>query len=244
MKIAIVAGGGGHFSTALAVMESLGKDDNVLLFLRKYAFEGDRAVSLEYQTATSLGIHFEIITTARLQRTFTRHTLPSLLKMPTGFFQALTQLKKYKPDVLFSTGGYVSLPVCFAAKTLGIPIVIHEQTLGFGLSNKIVSKFAQKVCVSFPTSEKYFPKEKVVLTGNPMKQFKVKSLKFKVSSEPLPLIYITGGSSGAHAINQIVFSCLEKLLEKYRIIHQTGDSQQFLDFEKQEKLKNSLPERK
>lgn len=247
MKLLIVAGGGGHFAPALAVIEKLPKDVEVLVVGRKYVFEGDKTLSLEYQTATKLGIPFKPLTTGRLQRKFTRYTINSLLKIPVGLSQATAILTKFRPDVVLSFGGYVSVPVGLAAYILRIPVVVHEQTFEAGISNKLVAKFAKKICISWGESGKFFPKKKVVLTGNPLrKEFEMGDLrtdKFKKEQAHVkePTIYITGGSSGSHAINILVEGCVEKLLEKYNIIHQVGDSKQYSDFERLGRLRDSLP---
>jgi UDP-N-acetylglucosamine--N-acetylmuramyl-(pentapeptide) pyrophosphoryl-undecaprenol N-acetylglucosamine transferase len=156
-----------------------------------------------------------------------------------GFYQSLKTLRQIKPDVVLGFGGYVSLPVVLASFFLKIPIVIHEQTLEAGFANKLEAKFASKICISWKSSEKYFPKNKTVLTGNPLRRIilKTKSLK---KEDGLPIIYITGGSSGSHAINSLVEKSLEKLLEKFVIIHQSGDAKAYADFEKLQAEKNKL----
>src|SRR3990167_6775375 len=174
MKIVII---GGHLTPALSVIEALPKDAQILYIGRKYSLEGDKALSLEYQAITKKGIPFSAIKTGRLQRRITRYTLPSLVKIPYGFGQSLTILRRFKPNVVVGFGGYVSLPVILAAKTLKIPIVIHEQTLEAGFTNKIVAGFADKICISFESSHKYFPKEKTVLTGNPIRRTLIKPSK-------------------------------------------------------------------
>ena len=153
MKVAIV---GGHLSPALAVAEKL-KDQEVFYIGRKYTFEGDMGISLESQEMEKLNVPFFDLKTARLQRKFTKHTLPSLLKFPAGFIQAYKILIKIKPDVVLGFGGYLFLPVALAAKLLKIPVVVHEQTLEAGFTNKFVSKFAKKICLSWESSKKYFP---------------------------------------------------------------------------------------
>lgn len=229
MKIVIV---GGHLSPALAVIDALPKDTKVLFIGRKYTFEGDRAFSLEYKTILSLKISFAPITTGRLQRKFTKYTIISLFKFPYGFIQSFFLLLNFNPDVVLGFGGYVSLPVMLAAFFLRMPIVIHEQTLEAGLSNRIIAFFAKKVCISWESSRKFFPQEKTVLTGNPIRQFRIKNLELRIKGENqnLPIIYITGGSSGSHFINVLVEDCIKKLLEKFTIIHQTGDAQEYRDF--------------
>jgi len=261
MKVVIAVGGGGHFAPALAVIEQMPKDWEILLVGRKHTFEGDQALSFEYQTAKRLGLQFETITTGRLQRKLTRHTFTSLIKMPIGLAQAKKILAKYKPDVVLSFGGYISVPVALAAAIQHVPIVIHEQTLGAGLANKISSRFASKICLSWEESAKFFPKEKTVLTGNPLREefftkviarssekqndaaipTEIASL-LSVARNDEKLIYITGGSGGAHGINVLIEGCLEKLLEQYSVIHQTGDARQFGDFDRLEKKKMQLPE--
>ncbi|MDP3988471.1 MAG: UDP-N-acetylglucosamine--N-acetylmuramyl-(pentapeptide) pyrophosphoryl-undecaprenol N-acetylglucosamine transferase [Candidatus Levybacteria bacterium] len=243
MKIAFI---GGHLSPLLAVIDELPKNIEAVVIGRKHALEGDKVVSLEYQTITKRGILFENIITGRLQRRFTARTILSLLKFPFGFIQSFAVLKKIKPDVIMSFGGSVSFPVSLAGFLLGIPIVVHEQTLEAGLSNKIVSLLAKKVCISWESSSKFFPKSKIVLTGNPIRKFPIsnflasrRSGQFPISNK-FPTIYITGGSLGSHGINVLVEGCLEKLLNHYQIIHQTGDAKEYGDFDRLKKLKNNL----
>lgn len=252
MKIVVTAGGGGHFAAALAVMQAMPKDWEVLMIGRKYAFEADKTISLEYQTAQALGIVFTSLPSSRLQRKWTKQTIPSLLKFPAGFFQAYRILQSHKPSLVLSFGGYSSLPVVLAASLLGIPIVLHEQTLQAGLANKISAYFARAVCLSWEASKRYFPANKTVVTGNPLNvaiMDKKSSLIQSVGTEEasLPLLYITGGSLGSHAINLLIEGCIEKLLEKYVVIHQTGDALQYKDFdrltEKRSRMSLSLQKR-
>lgn len=237
MKLVIV---GGHLSPALAVIDALPKDTNVLFIGRKYVFEGDKAFSLEYKTIVDQKIPFAEISTGRLQRKFTRHTISSLLKIPYGFIQSFFILQKFKPDVALSFGGYLSVPVGIAAFLLRIPLVIHEQTLERGFANKILSIFAKKICISWETSRKYFPKSKTVLTGNPIRKFTINNLQLTIDNK-LPTIYITGGSSGSHFINTLVEGCIEELLKKFIVIHQTGDAQEYNDFDRLQKIREGLP---
>jgi UDP-N-acetylglucosamine--N-acetylmuramyl-(pentapeptide) pyrophosphoryl-undecaprenol N-acetylglucosamine transferase len=249
MKVLIAVGGGGHFSPALAVIEKLPKDWGILLVGRKHAFEGDPALSLEYQTANRLGLRFEPLTTGRLQRKITRHTVMSLFKMPVGFAQAATIINTYHPDVVLSYGGYISVPVILAAALYRIPIVIHEQTLHAGLANKIAARFAAKICISWEESREYFPKEKTVLTGNPLRRAFIQGTSDQRlgarfdKKDNLPVIYITGGSGGAHGINVLIEGCLGKLVERFIVIHQTGDARQFNDYDRLEQAKTKLPEK-
>ena len=227
MKVVII---GGHFSPALAVIEEL-KDEEVYYLGRKHTFEGDKAISLEQEEITKLGIPFYAINTARLQRKFTRHTVPSLVKFPLGFTQSLRILRQIRPEVVLGFGGYVSLPVVLAAFFLKIPVVIHEQTLEAGFANKIEAKFARKICISWQSSQQYFPKQETVLTGNPLRKIVLNAQPFREETG-LPKLYITGGSSGSHVINLLVEESLEKLLKKFTVVHQTGDARAYADFER------------
>lgn len=237
MKILVT---GGHFTPAYAVIEKLKNNNEIIFVGRKYAFEGENSESLEFKTISELGIKFYDLKTGRFQRRFTKHTIPSLLKVPGGIIKAISLVKKINPDIVLTFGGYIGLPVSLAAYISGVPIVVHEQTQDAGLSNKIISRFAHKVCVSFESSRKYFPQNKVVFTGNPVRQEIFKPLKSIDIPENLRIIYITGGSTGSHFINDLVLGSLSRLLEKYVVIHQTGDSGVFRDFEKLEKARRSF----
>lgn len=243
MKVLII---GGHLTPALCVIENL-KNEEVFYVGRKHAMEGDSALSLEYQTINKLKIPFYEIKTARLQRKFTRYTLSSFIKFPAGFLQAVKILKQIKPDVVVGFGGYVSIPVIISAYFLKIPSVIHEQTLEIGFANRILSSFATKICISWQSSFKFFPKSKTISTGLPIKKEIIfaKKISKKGSNEnqkqDLPFLYITGGSLGSHKINNLVEEIIPKLLNNFYIFHQTGESG-FKDYEKLNDLKNSLKE--
>ncbi|MEK7559294.1 MAG: UDP-N-acetylglucosamine--N-acetylmuramyl-(pentapeptide) pyrophosphoryl-undecaprenol N-acetylglucosamine transferase [Patescibacteria group bacterium] len=240
MKIAII---GGHLSPALSIIEKIPEEWDVVFIGRKYIFEGDKAISLEYKTIKELGVEFENLNTGRFQRKFTRSTIPSLLKLPKGFYSAIRILNKHKPDVILGFGGYIQLPVIVAAFFKKIPVVIHEQTLEAGISNQICAKFAKKICISWESSARFFPKEKTVITGIPLRKDTVKINKTKPSElRRIQQIFITGGSSGSHFINEAVEKSILEILY-YKIIHQTGDSRKFNDFERLSEIKENLPEK-
>jgi UDP-N-acetylglucosamine--N-acetylmuramyl-(pentapeptide) pyrophosphoryl-undecaprenol N-acetylglucosamine transferase len=246
MKIVII---GGHLTPALAVIDALPKDSEIIFYGRKYALEGNKTHSLEYSVVTSRKIPFIAIDSGRLQRTLTRYTYLSLIKIPKGFFQALLALMTNRPDVVLGFGSYLSLPIGLAAKILHVPLVIHEQTLNAGLANKLLSFFADKICISWQQSAKYFPKKKTILTGNPIRKWsrldrdpEWKLPSGQISNGKLPLIYITGGSTGSHAINVLIEGCLEQLLERVSIVHQTGETQLYNDYKRLLFVKESLSE--
>lgn len=150
-------------------------------------------------------------------------------KFIRGYFEAKEIISEFDPDVVFSKGGYVSLPVGLAAHSLGYPLVIHESDSVMGLSNKILAKRADKVCISYPP--KSYPdieKEKLAYTGNPVRSDIYDGSKERAMTEfnlhdKLPVLMVVGGSQGALAINQVVSESLPKLLSKYQIIHVSGE---------------------
>ncbi|MCL5970033.1 MAG: UDP-N-acetylglucosamine--N-acetylmuramyl-(pentapeptide) pyrophosphoryl-undecaprenol N-acetylglucosamine transferase [Patescibacteria group bacterium] len=240
MKLVIT---GGHLSPMLNIIEELPKEYSVFVIGRKRAIEGDKTVSLEYEAIRQKGIVFKSIIAGRLQRKWTKKTLFSILKLPIGFFQSFFILLFNRPSAVLSFGGYVSFPVVISAFLQRIPVVIHEQTQKIGLSNKIASYFAKKICISWEDSRKFFPENKVVMTGNPVKKYPISNVKFPMSNENIPLIYVTGGSSGSHKINLTIEEILPKLLEKYRVIHQTGDAKEYGDFDRFSEFKESLSQK-
>jgi UDP-N-acetylglucosamine--N-acetylmuramyl-(pentapeptide) pyrophosphoryl-undecaprenol N-acetylglucosamine transferase len=239
---------GGHLTPALAVIAKLksNKKLQIYYFGRKYSFEGKQILSEEFQIVPKSGVKFISLTTGRLQRKFTRYTLPSLLKIPLGFFQAFYYLIKIKPSLILSFGSYVSVPVVITGWLLGIPIISHEQTIFPGLANKINAKFSSLISVSHKESLEAFPSSKTILTGNPVRQevFKIVSTPFlrevrlQVKKTRFPLIYITGGNQGARIINQTVRDSLPQLLKKHLVVHQTGS----LDFQSSINFFDQLPE--
>jgi len=239
MKIAIC---GGHLTPALAIISELKKRnvDDIVFIGRSRAMEGDHSLSAESAVIPNLGIKFYAIPVGRLQRRFTRYTIPSLLKAPAGVVAATLILSQEKPDIVMSFGSYVALPVVIAAWILGIPSITHEQTVKGGLANKIISYFAKKIALSWPDSLALFPKEKCVITGNPVRS---EILNVKKKRTNLPMIFITGGNQGAHSINEVVLEIVEPLLEKYEVTHQTGSAERFRDYEMVQARVLTLPKR-
>lgn len=232
-KIAIA---GGHLSPALAVIQELKKQDKweIYFFGRKYAFSEHKGASFEYKTVKKLGIFFKDIAPVRVKFGI------SIFYFFASLLRAVKVLAQIKPDLVLSFGGYVSFPVNIAAWMLKIPIVIHEQTVYPGFANKFFAKLADKILISWQETEEFFPREKTVFTGNPIRRELLtvkKETDLVKSKEELPLVYITGGATGAHSLNTAVEKILSPLLEKYRIIHQCGDSH----FQDYERIKEKLP---
>lgn len=244
MKVLIT---GTHFTPAQAVIEELSKnypDFKIVYVGRKTTMEGDKTPSVESKVLSNLRIKFVPIIAGRLSKVFEIETFFSLFKIPIGFIQAFFIVLLEKPDVLLSFGGYVGFPLVFASWLLSVPSVLHEQTLVSGLANTMSSLFADKIAVSF-NKEYPFPKEKMVITGNPIRAQVLNednlSLEYqkiiKHSKDTnLPIILVTGGNQGAHIINKVVEKILDKLLKIACVIHQTGDSK-FKDYERLSQIK-------
>lgn len=235
---------GGHVTPALAVIEELEKKQwQVYLFGRQYASETDKTISMEVELLREKNLTFIPITTGKVQRHWDKHTLISYLRIPIGFFQALIYLLKIRPRVILSFGGYLSVPVVFIGWLLRVPIITHEQTASFGLASKFNSFFANKIAISWSSSRKYFPQNKIVLTGNPIRKdilkFDKKIWQVFDFDEKLPLIFITGGNQGSHIINQTTQEIISQLVKDYNVFHQTGRLE--ADFDVLGKIRQKLP---
>lgn len=218
---------GGHITPALAVIEALRGDASIVFFGRKYAMEGSSIPSFEYRLITEINIRFISITAGRLHRYVSRHTILSFFKFPVGCIQAMWYCVRIRPSLIVSFGGYVALPVAIAAWFCRIPVITHEQTLVPGLANRIIARIARRVCVTFPETLSYFPKDKAVVTGLPMRRelfSPSKAEPFTADLPHYPLIYVTGGGTGAQSLNRLLFPILPDLLKKYTIVHQVGDA--------------------
>ncbi len=232
---------GGHAgTTAMAVVDEIlrkyGKDNVDVYWIGvRTAFEGSKVSSLESDFLFKLGVKSYFIHAGRLQRVFTRWTIPALLKLPVGFFQSLFILLRIRPQVVLSFGGFASFPVVFWSFFLGIPVVIHEQTAAAGRANLFGAFFAKEVAISRRESRRFFSSKKTVLVGNPV-MTQIWDVPFKEEKSNPPVIYITGGSRGSVAINNAVLGIIESLLDRYYIIHQTGK----LDFDRVKRERDLL----
>lgn len=263
MRLVVTGGGsGGHLSPALAVIEELKKrfkEKNLpleILFIGgNLGMEGARGSSVEQTILPPTGIPYVFISAGKLQRRFSFSSLGLLWGAIPGFFQSFYHLLKFKPDVIFATGGFVTVPAVASAWLLRIPIIIHEQTAAVGLANKIAGLFARIVAISFLVSQKEFNPRKTVLTGNPVRpkilavrQDRREWLQVNVQrgvpsqASQAPSLYVTGGALGSHLINETIMGILPNLLQKHRVVHQCGDNGKFKDYEKLMQLKESLPE--
>lgn len=238
---------GGHLSPAVAVIQELEKrrDFDIYFLGRRYNFSEHKSLSFEYETVKKIDVTFYDISAVRVKKEILFTNLLSVFYFLFSFFQAVKILLKIKPKVILSFGGYVGFPVGLAAWVLKIPVVVHEQTIHPGFTNKIFSKFAKKILISWSDSQKFFPKEKTILAGNPLRKEILSpksSVNFFKTDERLPIIYITGGSTGAHSLNIVAEKSLSELLKKYKVIHQCGDSH-FKDYERIKQAKEDFSEK-
>jgi len=240
-NIDIVFTGGHAGTTALSVVDEIKKRNlpwKLSWIGSKQAIEGKNITTLEAKIFPSKEITFYSLLTGRLQRRFTLWTIPSLFKIPLGFFHALYLLLKIKPKVVISFGGFAAFPVVVVSFLLRIPVVIHEQTAAIGRSNKYSVFFAKVILLSREESRRYVGgKKRVEVIGNPTKSdyFQINS---KAGLSSPPELLIIGGSRGSVQINRLVKPIIKKLLEKYHVVHQVGP----VEYKSFLKIKDQLAE--
>lgn len=216
---------GGHAaSSAFVVAEEIRRQKlpwDIYWIGFKSSIEGEKVSTLSSMFFPKYGIKTYNLYMGRIQRQWTVHTIPSLLKIPVGFVHSALLLLKIKPDVVLSFGGFSAYPVVFISYLLRIPVIIHEQTSVAGRANRYSSLFAKKIAISRETSRIYFPKSKTVLTGNPIPREMILSEMSGQLSEPISIM-ITGGQSGSVTLNNAVEKVLPSLVKKYMVVHLTG----------------------
>ena len=223
MKKIVMTGGGtaGHVTPNIALMPALKENGYEISYIGSYT-------GMEKQLIEEQNIPYYGISSGKLRRYFDWKNFSDPFKVLKGYGQAVRLLKKLKPDVVFSKGGFVSVPVVLAAKRCKIPAIIHESDLTPGLANRLAIPSASKVCCNFPETMKYLPEGKAVLTGSPIRQELLSGKKEAAISycgfegRNLPVILIVGGSSGSKVINSAVRAILPELLDHFSIIHLCG----------------------
>ncbi|EKD95413.1 MAG: hypothetical protein ACD_24C00494G0005 [uncultured bacterium] len=223
---------GGHHTSAIPVIKEIWRRNanvEIYWFGHKYSMKGDKNTTLEFRQITSLGISFFALQAGKVYKTY---NIFRLVKVPLGFLHAFILLMQIKPNLILSFGGYLAVPVVIAGYILKIPSITHEQTMVTGYANKVISKFARRIMLSWVESEKYYPKNKTVLTGIPLRKeiFVSSSNNFEVNKQ-LPTVYVTAGKTGSHKINLLIKESLPKLLDMANIIHQCGDHSYYKDFD-------------
>jgi undecaprenyldiphospho-muramoylpentapeptide beta-N-acetylglucosaminyltransferase len=222
MKKIVLTGGGtaGHVTPNIALLPELKKQGYEIHYIGSY--EG-----IESKLIPELDVSYYGIASGKLRRYIDLKNISDPFKVVKGLHQARVLLKQIKPDVVFSKGGFVSVPVVVAAKSRGIPCVIHESDMTPGLANKICIPCASRVCTNFPETIKHLPAEKAVLTGSPIRQelfhgSRERGLSFCGFDKIRPVVLIIGGSLGAASVNTAVRSILPALLKEFQVIHLCG----------------------
>jgi UDP-N-acetylglucosamine--N-acetylmuramyl-(pentapeptide) pyrophosphoryl-undecaprenol N-acetylglucosamine transferase len=221
MKIGLVGGGtGGHFYPLIAVAEELSlRTTKPELFY--FGPEPYDLASLQTSNIT-----YVYCPAGKLRLYFSIQNIVDIFRNIFGIPLAVLKLFLIYPDVIFSKGGYTSIPILLAARFLRIPIVIHESDAVPGRANKVATKAAKYIAISYDDAANHFPPEKTALTGIPLRKEVIATNPnpFETLGIPddKPLIYVTGGSSGADRINNLITRSLDTLLPHYRIFHQTG----------------------
>lgn len=222
MKKIILTGGGtaGHVTPNIALLPGLKR----LGYDIKYVGSYD---GIEKKLIEEIGISYSGISSGKLRRYLSAKNFTDPFRVIKGYTEAKSIIKAYKPDIVFSKGGFVSVPVVLAAKKYKVPIIIHESDMTPGLANKIAIPSATKVCHNFPETNEYLPKGKAVLTGSPIRAEllqgdKLSGLKMCGFTSDKPIILVIGGSLGAVAVNNAVREALPELLQKYQLVHLCG----------------------
>lgn len=222
MKKIVLTGGGtaGHVTPNLAMVDSLKAAGYEIEYIGSY--EG-----IEKSLAADYGLKYHGIATGKLRRYFDWKNFTDPFRVIKGFSEASKLMKEIKPDVVFSKGGFVSVPVVVAAGRKKIPVIIHESDMTPGLANKISFRYASKICCNFPETVDKLPKDKAVLSGTPIRKElftgdKEKAKEFCGFTDDKPVIMVMGGSLGAVAVNNAVRSILPELLKEFNVIHLCG----------------------
>lgn len=222
MKRIVLTGGGtaGHVTPNIALLPTLKKLDYDIHYIGSY--EG-----IEKKLIEDFDIPYYGISTGKLRRYFDVKNFSDPFRVVKGFSEAKKILKEIKPDIVFSKGGFVSVPVVRAAAALKIPCIIHESDMTPGLANKLCIPVAEKICCNFPETLLNLPEDKAVLTGSPIREelkqgSRLAGLEFCGFSANLPVIMVIGGSLGAANVNKAVRDALPMLLEDFQVVHICG----------------------
>ncbi len=222
MKRIVLTGGGtaGHVTPNIALIPRLKELGYDIHYIGSYD-------GIEKKLIEELQIPYYGISSGKLRRYFDVKNFTDPLRVVKGYAEAKRLMKKLKPDILFSKGGFVAVPVVLAAKRCHIPAIIHESDMTPGLANKLAIPSATKVCCNFPETLAHLPKEKAVLTGSPIRAelrsgSKLAALDFCGFTANKPTLMIIGGSLGSARVNAAIRGILPQLLETFQIIHLCG----------------------
>ena len=218
MKRIILTGGGtaGHVTPNIALLPALKKAGYEVTYIGSYT-------GIERQLIEEMNIPYYGISSGKLRRYKSLKNLSDPFRVIKGYGESRKLMKKIKPDIVFSKGGFVSVPVVLAAAHKGIPVITHESDMTPGLANKIAMREATKICCNFPETISYLPEGKAVLTGSPIRRElllgnKLEGLRMCNFTADKPTILVMGGSTGAVKVNEAIKSILQKLLKKYQVV--------------------------
>ncbi len=222
MKRIILTGGGtaGHVTPNIALLPRLKELQYDIHYIGSYN-------GIEKELIEQFGIPYHGISTGKLRRYFSMRNFTDPFRVLKGMDEAKKLVKILKPDIIFSKGGFVSVPVVLAARRRHVPAIIHESDMTPGLANKLSLSSATKVCCNFPETLSHLPEGKAVLTGSPIRQEllsgdKYKAREFLHFTADKPVIMVVGGSLGSVAVNEAVRQILPELLKSYQVIHLCG----------------------
>ena len=222
MKRIVLTGGGtaGHVTPNIALLPELKKSGYEIYYI------GTRN-GMEKALIEKEGISYYGISAGKLRRYLDAKNLTDTFKIIKGFNEAMKVLKRVKPDIVFSKGGFVSSPVVWAAKAKGIPVVIHESDMTPGLANKLSLPFAQKICYTFPETGKYIVQEKGVFTGLPVRTGLLKGnaergRRLCGFMDLKPVVVVIGGSQGSVHVNKVVREALKDITARFNLCHICG----------------------
>ncbi len=229
MKILFTGGGtGGHFYPIIAVAEALNDESHQRKLLEPHLyFASPKPFDSEMLLANN--ITFVPTAAGKIRNYFSVLNFFDYFKTAWGVVRAVVRIFFLYPDVVFGKGGYASFPTLLAAKLFRIPVVIHESDAEPGRVNRWAGKFAQKIALSYPDAAAFFSKDKVAYTGNPVRKAALVPAReggweFLNLSRDLPILLVLGGSLGSQTINDVIIDALPQLLQKYQVVHQTGEA--------------------
>ena len=222
MKRIILTGGGtaGHVTPNIALLPHLKELGYDVHYIGSYN-------GMEKELIEQYDIPYHGISSGKLRRYFDWKNFTDPFRVLKGFGEAKRLIRELKPDVIFSKGGFVSVPVVVAGKQCHVPTITHESDMTPGLANRLAIPSATKVCCNFPETLKHLPEEKAVLTGTPIREEllsgdRAAALKFCGLTSDKPVILIIGGSLGSVVVNNAVRAALPELLKEFQVIHLCG----------------------